>query len=437
MSSNRIEILKESILFSNRFITDPSCRAYKFKLMSKSLGDFYRATADLFYRDLAAKVIKTPRKWDSLPETWICGDYHPGNIGFFPNEKGEIIIDLNDFDDAYIGPFYLDLIRFGAAMFLIRDEVDFNLGKEETREYISDFVNDYRKTLQSVSQDDRESVIEMTLDQLTGYVQKKGMTLSNDPDAQTRLETWTEEKGDQRRFKRDHEDLDSPGKRKKALLKHFPEYVERLTKEDAKSYDGLKIIDLAARLRSGSGSLGLEKYYALVVGEEAKETLILEFKEQILPPLVRYLYPERVKEYHQRFSSHAARAARANEVMLSNRNPLVSWLEMEDTSFLIRPVAPHEDGYTPGDFKKEKSFRNFTKVAARLLALAHSRSDQDHKLSFINQNFETAALAAFKKWKKFDQQITEISEEYAYRVKEDWKKFRKLRKDGELDLPES
>ncbi|HRB98765.1 MAG TPA: DUF2252 family protein, partial [Dermatophilaceae bacterium] len=54
---------------------------------------FLRGTAVVMASDLAA-----------LPRTGItpviCGDAHLGNFGFYASPEGELVIDLNDFDEA-------------------------------------------------------------------------------------------------------------------------------------------------------------------------------------------------------------------------------------------------------------------------------------------------------------------------------------------------
>lgn len=55
--------------------------------------------------------------WDCahLPATGIspvvCGDAHLGNFGFYASPEGELVIDLNDFDEAHPGAWEWDLRR--------------------------------------------------------------------------------------------------------------------------------------------------------------------------------------------------------------------------------------------------------------------------------------------------------------------------------------
>jgi hypothetical protein len=57
-----------------------------------------------------------------LPSTGItpvvCGDCHLGNFGFYASPERELVIDLNDFDEAHPGAWEWDLRRLAASIWL-------------------------------------------------------------------------------------------------------------------------------------------------------------------------------------------------------------------------------------------------------------------------------------------------------------------------------
>ena len=57
-----------------------------------------------------------------LPSTGItpviCGDAHLGNFGFYASPEGELVIDLNDFDEAHPGGWEWDLRRLVASIWV-------------------------------------------------------------------------------------------------------------------------------------------------------------------------------------------------------------------------------------------------------------------------------------------------------------------------------
>ena len=79
--------------------------------MINSPYGFLRGTAIVMADDVAG-----------LPATGItpviCGDAHLGNFGFYASPEGELVIDLNDFDEAHPGGWEWDLRRLVASIWV-------------------------------------------------------------------------------------------------------------------------------------------------------------------------------------------------------------------------------------------------------------------------------------------------------------------------------
>ena len=75
--------------------------------------------------------------------------------------------------------------------------------------------------------------------------------------------------------------------------------------------------------------------------------------------------------------------------------------------------------------QEEVALENFVEFSGKLLALAHSRSDEDHADSFLSGNFERTALKEMRGWKKFAKKMNAVCADYAAQVEEDWQNFRK------------
>src|SRR5215216_7079521 len=80
------------------------------RMVSSPYG-FLRGTAIVMADDVAR-----------LPATGInpvvCGDSHLGNFGFYASPEGELVIDLNDFDEAHPGGWEWDLRRLVASIWV-------------------------------------------------------------------------------------------------------------------------------------------------------------------------------------------------------------------------------------------------------------------------------------------------------------------------------
>ena len=56
---------------------------------------------------------------DEKTRTWLQGDMHAENIGSFENGIGELVYDLNDFDDAVIADYQFDVWRMAVSLQLV------------------------------------------------------------------------------------------------------------------------------------------------------------------------------------------------------------------------------------------------------------------------------------------------------------------------------
>ena len=79
--------------------------------MAASPYGFLRGTAIVMAQDLAG-----------LPATGIrpviCGDAHLGNFGFYASPERDLVLDLNDFDEAHPGGWEWDLRRLTASIWV-------------------------------------------------------------------------------------------------------------------------------------------------------------------------------------------------------------------------------------------------------------------------------------------------------------------------------
>jgi uncharacterized protein (DUF2252 family) len=77
--------------------------------MLVSAFTFYRGAANVMAADLA-------RAPSSGIYTWLCADAHLSNFGMFATPERRLVFDLNDFDEAYPGPFEWDVKRLVASL---------------------------------------------------------------------------------------------------------------------------------------------------------------------------------------------------------------------------------------------------------------------------------------------------------------------------------
>src|SRR5262245_46644129 len=102
----------------------PDLLEHKLRRMSVSPLAYLRGSAPLFYRLLAEhpELSKGPRG-----KGWLCGDAHLENFGVFRTDAkksrthaGEeaVVFDVNDFDEAVVGPWRIDVLRLVTSLIL-------------------------------------------------------------------------------------------------------------------------------------------------------------------------------------------------------------------------------------------------------------------------------------------------------------------------------
>ena len=103
--------------FADLMASDPVSFRTKFRKMAADPFAFYRGSACLFYADVAE--MDDPWADERARRVWIQGDLHAENFGTYLNDRGVLVFDVNDFDEAYLGHFTWDLQRFAASMALL------------------------------------------------------------------------------------------------------------------------------------------------------------------------------------------------------------------------------------------------------------------------------------------------------------------------------
>ena len=80
----------------------------KYGRMLESPFTFYRGSAVVMAADLADTPV-------TGLEAILCGDAHLSNFGIFASPERRTVFDINDFDEAFRGPWEWDLKRLAAS----------------------------------------------------------------------------------------------------------------------------------------------------------------------------------------------------------------------------------------------------------------------------------------------------------------------------------
>ncbi|WP_396229892.1 DUF2252 family protein, partial [Frankia sp. CpI1-P] len=103
--------------FGELMAAEPGAFRRKFRKMAATPFAFYRGSAALFYADVHA--LDDPFLDERTSRIWIHGDLHAENFGTYMSSNGVLVFNVNDFDEAYVGPFTWDLRRLVASLALL------------------------------------------------------------------------------------------------------------------------------------------------------------------------------------------------------------------------------------------------------------------------------------------------------------------------------
>src|SRR4051812_40687636 len=125
--------------FAPLMAADPAAFRAKYRKMAKDPHAFYRGAACLFDADVTPMA--DPYVDSRTSRTWIHGDLHVENFATYISSEGVLVFDVNDFDEAYLGHFTWDLMRFSASLALTCWQKA--LPEEEVRWLVARFARAY------------------------------------------------------------------------------------------------------------------------------------------------------------------------------------------------------------------------------------------------------------------------------------------------------
>ncbi|HVR61933.1 MAG TPA: DUF2252 family protein, partial [Polyangia bacterium] len=219
---------------------------HKIDRMAASPLAYLRGAAPLFYRLLAQAPALSEGPGG---KGWLCGDAHLENFGAFRTEDG-VAFDINDFDEATIGPWRVDVLRLATSVMLAGRE----LGADGRRRIALSraLLDSYVRHAFEAS---RMPAPPPPVAALLGQVKRRSH--------HELLAERTESTGDRRRFVRDRRYQELSKRQARAARAAFDRYARRLASgEPPRCFE---VLDVAFRL-AGTGSLGCLRVAVLTRG---------------------------------------------------------------------------------------------------------------------------------------------------------------------------
>jgi uncharacterized protein (DUF2252 family) len=346
--------------------------AHKAARMTTSPLSFLRGSAPLFYELLE----RHPLLAEGPPGTgWVVGDAHVENFGAYrvgslslgepprtrartskrarerPHDQERVVFDLNDFDDAFVGPWRFDVLRLVTSFALGGREMGANgpatlvLGDALIEAYVGAAFHGKRPRV--------------TPPAIASLVQRVcTRTRRQLLDARTILTP------EGRRFARGTRYEDLPPKLRSRAVRTFAKYAERLSRSERPPDPALDVIDVAFRV-AGTGSLGSLRVAVLVEGKGGEDgAWIFDMKEEGEPSAACLVRPPRL--------APAERVKTAIQACLARPPRMMGVARLRGSSMFVRRLSPQEDKIDLLSLRPE-DLEPLARHLGALLGAAHRR----------------------------------------------------------------
>jgi uncharacterized protein (DUF2252 family) len=343
----------------------------RMKRMAASPFAFLRGAAVVMAWDLS----RTPNMGLDVV---IDGDCHIDNFGLFGTPQGQVILDLNDFDETTIGPWEWDVKRLCASVNLAgRDN---GLSRKERRRAVKEVVDGYRWTmsrLQSMAVlnlwnqhtlPERMDHRQMKLDKKSAAIIRKSVAKAKASNNAALLKSAAERGADgQWRLKLDPPISSAITKpQRQQIVAALHDYIETLAPERQYMIRRYHVVDVVRRV-VGVGSVGLRAFLILLIGNDQEDGLFLQMKEAGTPAAAPYL-PVLPKPYKH----EGQRVVYGQRLLQAAGDPLLGWTTMEGRPYYVRQMKNFK-GAIPTEWLSGQPFNFFAFGYGSLLARAHAR----------------------------------------------------------------
>jgi len=423
---NRDQQIIQALDFNNKDI-DSKYREEKFEKMSANPYYFFRGSNHLYWEDFYNDWRINFFGGTEETLTWINGDAHIYNYGAYANHEGEAIFCMDDFDDAVIADFQFDLWRMAVSIVLdCREQQVFD--KKVQQKAVREFAKSYRKQLSKHHKDDTKNEFHMNVSNAKGIMKSFLKKVEKNKSRDRMLNKWTAIENERRIFDYSNPKLCAIEEEVRVnLVKSLNQYQNTLHSDLDSIPERFKVKDIAARVRAGTGSLGSERYYALLEGdtEGLHDDVILDIKEQSKPPLYDHMDEEEQAEFDRIFPDQAERHSYAFQALAEHPDKYLGWLQFRGKSFSVRERSPYKCDFDTRKCTRKKELLFMANLWGDVLASRHKRASY-----VLNERAHTMPEAFNSRISRhedeFDDLVTSIAFQYADCVKQDYKYFLKM-----------
>ena len=315
-----------------------------------------------------------------LPSTGItpviCGDAHLGNFGFYASPERDLVIDLNDLDEAHPGGWEWDLRRLVASIWVAGRQN--GAGEAQCEAAVRRCVAGYRAEVRALASTplldrsyqrlDAERLQQRAVGKSLRAEIKRAAARARRRTSDRALPRFTSERDGQRRIVEDpplvtrinYAEADQ-------IARGLDEYLGTLAPHWRRALGGYTLIDIAHKV-VGVGSVGLRAYVALLEGSSPDDVLFLQLKQARRSVFARYVHGEGAWHAHQ-----GQRVVEYQQALQTVSDPLLGWATVGGRQYYVRQFR-NMKGSVALDSIGAAALADYAAVTGHLLAKGHART---------------------------------------------------------------
>jgi uncharacterized protein (DUF2252 family) len=417
--------------FGPLLAADPAAFRVKFRKMAASAFAFYRGTACLFYHDLTHGFPDGgPYLDERTSRVWIHGDLHAENFGTYMDADGRLVFNVNDFDEAYVGPFTWDLKRFAASVALIgytKALSDAMIG-----DLVRAYATAYRERVRLLAGGAGPAEVPpFTLDTARGPL----LTALRRARTRTRfglLESQTQIVGHDRRFTPGDGVLELDAATRERVLAAFEAYLATLPEAGRRHPGSHRVKDVVGRRGVGIGSAGLPSFNILLEGnsDALENDVVIYVKQAQVPAVSRHVTDEAVRSY---FRHEGHRTVISQRALQDGADPWLGWTELDGAGQLVAEVSPYAVDLDWSDIDDPAEIAAVVADLGRATATMHAAADDSSGHSLVPYSTERAIDAVIERDEEgFAELLVDFAHTYGARARADHQVFVDLFRNGRI-----
>ncbi|KKZ61100.1 hypothetical protein EMCG_04296 [[Emmonsia] crescens] len=426
--------------FGELLAADPAAFKVKFRKMAASAFAFYRGSACLFYHDLKQEQHGGPYLDERTSRVWIHGDLHAENFGTYMDSQGRLIFNVNDFDEAYIGPFTWDIKRFAASVALIGYAKA--LSDDQITSLIKKYAAAYRERIHvlatsganSAAKDELGDVLSFTLDTAKGPM----LDALHSARLNTRfglLNGMTEIRDFERRFRPGGGAIQLDDATRAKVLEAFDRYRETLPNSSGSRSrpQAQRVKDIVGRRGIGIGSAGLPSYNLLLEGnsDALENDIVVYIKQAQIPAVSAHISDPAIRGY---FKHEGHRTVISQRALQAYADPWLGWTDLDGVGQLVAEVSPYAVDLDWSDMDEPEEIAaiiaDLGRATATMHAAADNKSGHSELVPFSADEAIDKAIAADEEG--FEDLLVKFAHKYGEQAWRDHQIFVNLFRNGQI-----